>query len=129
MQIEHGIQMNCSETVFRIPKEVVKDLPKSIMDPERMFGGWNEPVEGYSQMRPTEDTVCIYYYQTSGGELFTWLELNKIPYDCQFSFGDPDDPDSEMHGKWERIELTAIENELPATGGSGDCYRRKPYGN
>jgi hypothetical protein len=122
MIIESGINPNCSETVFRIPKEY-KEIAELNNSLDNL---WTEPVDGYSQMRPTKDTICYYFYQTSGWDFHRFLEENKIPYEAQAPFGDPD---GEYKDVWEKIELTPEENALGSDGGSGDCYKRKPYGN
>ena len=125
MQIDRGIQSNCSETVFRIPSkyQIFVNKKLNIYGPDNYH---HSPVEGYSQMRPTKGTVCYYYYQTSGADLQDFLEENEISYDIQSPFGDIYEGNSDSY---ERICLNKEEKLLDHNGGGGECYRRKSYGN
>lgn len=115
MEIFKGINPNCSETVFRIPLCYKDMIPK-----EAVTWGSYEPTHGYSQMRPTDKTFCLYYYQTGGGQLQKWLEDNEIEYDIQRPFGDTDELLVPIE-KNEEEKLEAVD------GGSGEFYRRIPY--
>ena len=119
MEIELGMQPNCSETVYRFSDQYKKWVEDTIkyLKPHHL-----EPTLGYSQMRPGQDEVCYYFYQTGGEELRKLLEKNKIIYDSQCPFGD-------AFEEWEEIEPNKLEKEELSSGGSGQFYRRKPYGN
>jgi hypothetical protein len=115
MEIELGINPNCSETVFRISSKYKDMVPE-----EALSWGSLEPTEGYSQMRPTDGTFCVYYYQTGGAQLQRWLEENEIEYDIQRPFGDNDED-------LVPIEPNDYEKEQAVDGGSGEFMRRIPY--
>ena len=114
--IEIGIQPSCSETVYRIPAEY-KHLADVVVGLNN-----SDPTEGYSQMRPTKDTVCYYFYQSDNRKLCDMLEEFEIPYDIQSPFGNEDE-------HWIPIKLSEIEKLEKSDGGSGQFYTRMPYGN
>jgi len=122
MQIEYGINPNCSETVFRIPKMYVNCIPEEVIAKDSIEYHLYR-TDGYSQMLPTEDTVCLYFYQSWNYSLMQWLEENKIPYDIQAPFYGGEDPNLKP------IEPTEKEKQMLRDGGNGEFYRRKPYGN
>jgi hypothetical protein len=119
--IEKGVWPSCSESVFRFPKKHESEIPSDVLNAEWMEG-CKEPTKGYSQMRPTDGTTCLYFYQTSGDTFRLWLEDNKIPYDAQLPFIN----DEHLY---EPLERSAEENTQLTDGGNGDFVRRKPYGN
>ena len=114
MIIEKGINPNCSEIVYRFKEEYLHNLPISILEKSNSMG-----TPEFSQMLPTKNTICLYYYQVGGEDLLAWLESNKIEYDVQHF--------TEDSPNWVRIKPTKEESKLPHKGGSGPFYRRIPY--
>ena len=119
MEIEYGINPNCSETVYRFKKEYLDKIPQSII-----ARGWHEPERSYSQMMPNKDEICVYFYQSGGDDLLEALENAKIPYDTQQFMVDSDE-----YPQWKNLALRPKEKKLSQYGGNGDFYRRKKYGN
>ncbi len=117
MQVKTGINPNCSETVYRL-KKVDWEKHKSDLEDALSSGfgtGSLTPVEGYSHLRPGSDEICVYYYQTFGGDFMSKLEELEIPYDSQQWL---------THFDWESADakydmLSDDENE--------GIFRRKPY--
>jgi len=134
MKIERGIVANCSETVYRLSK-TDWDKNKEVLIPvlhgefgnRRGFIGSLIPVEGYSQLRPAKDEICVYYYQTFGGSFMDKLEELEIPYDTQqwltyFDFDSPDYDKIRIHKIPLEDGATVKDLEFPVT-----IFRRKPY--
>ena len=115
MKTEFGIQANCSETVFRFKGEYLQDIPENCLD-----WGSQHMTLGYSQMLPTEDTICLYFYQTGGERLQKWLEENKIEYDIQAFMGVEEN-------NFIPIPMTEKEKAESGEGGSAEFLRRIPY--
>ena len=115
MRIEQGVQVNCSETVFRFDEKYLDQVPKEYL-------GWGSMhmTEGYSQMLPIPGTVCIYYYQSGGHELQSWLEKNKIQYDLQNFM-------SVEEENFVPISMSDQEKLMDDEGGSAEFLRRIPY--
>lgn len=85
-----SLNPNCSETVYRFKRDDIEYLPGGMEFIERMidnYWGSLEPVPGYSSLRPRNDTdICVYFYQTSCGELENALLSRNIKYKAEKPF-------------------------------------------
>ena len=116
MRVKTGINPNCSETVYRLKKVDWEKHKSDLEDVIRNgFGGNLTPVGEYSSLRPGSDEICVYYYQTFGGDFISKLEELEIPYDSEQWL---------THFDWESAD--ARYDKLSGDEDEG-IFRRKPY--
>ena len=90
MIIEYSLNPNCSESVYRFKKADIDNLPGGknfIIQIMKNHLGSFHPVEGYSELRPRDDSdLCLYFYQTSCEELEQELISSGIAYKAEKPF-------------------------------------------
>ena len=69
MEIEKGLNPNCSETVYRFNQNILDEYRSEI---ENMCGSMT--------FEPEHKQIAMHYEQSFGQEMMDFLEEKKIPY-------------------------------------------------